>query len=233
MGLGPILWNVYFNDLLQKAPLWLSAYADDCTVSHSYTKEETANVIDDANRQLGDITAWGRRWQVQFAAEKNQAMVISRSRENSRLLEGKLKFGDDTLAIEDSINILGVKVDSRLSFDRHLETVARRVSLKVTLLRRVRHLLNADGLMRLYKAQVRPVMEYSPLTWMSSAQCHLSLLDKVQRGAERLIHPTADQHHMERRPWQQWRQQQRRQQQQHQLQLQQHQQQQQQRLQQE
>ncbi|KAG0718976.1 hypothetical protein GWK47_051445 [Chionoecetes opilio] len=76
-------------------------------------------------------------------------------------------------------------------------------------------------------------MEYSPLTWMSSAQCHLSLLDKVQRRAERLIHPTADQHHMERRPRQQWRQQQRRLQQQHQLQLQQHQQQQQQRLQQE
>ncbi|KAG0710212.1 cAMP-dependent protein kinase catalytic subunit alpha [Chionoecetes opilio] len=86
--------------------------------------------------------------------------------------------------------------------------------------------------MRLYKAQVSAVMEYSPLTWMSSAQCHLSLLEKVQRRAERLIHPTGDQHHMERRPRQQWQQQQRRQQQ-HQLQLQQHQQQQQQRLQQE
>ncbi|KAG0716705.1 hypothetical protein GWK47_000965 [Chionoecetes opilio] len=146
-------------------------------------------------------------------------MVISRSREDPGLLEGKLKFGDDTLAIKDSINILGVEVDSRLCFVRQLETVARRASLRVTLLRRVRHLLDADGLMRLYKAQVRPVMEYSPVTWMSSAQCHLSLLDKVQRRAERLIHPTDDQYHRERRPRQQWQQQQRRQQQQHQLQL--------------
>ncbi|KAG0720554.1 hypothetical protein GWK47_048278 [Chionoecetes opilio] len=154
-------------------------------------------------------------------------MVISRSREDPWLLEGRLKLGDDTLAIKNSITILGVEVDSRLRFDRHLETVARRASLRVTLLRRARHLLDADGLMRLYKAQVRPVMEYSPLTWMSSAQCRLSLLDKVQRRPERLIHPTDDQHHMERRPRQQWQQQQRRQQQ-HQLQLQQHQQQQQQ-----
>ncbi|KAG0719442.1 hypothetical protein GWK47_050436 [Chionoecetes opilio] len=114
-------------------------------------KEETANVIDATNRQLGDITAWGRRWQVKFAAEKTQAMVISRSREDPRLLERKLKFGDDTLAIKNSINILGVDVDSRLRFDRHLETVARRASLRVTLLRRARHLLDADGLMRLYK----------------------------------------------------------------------------------
>ncbi|KAG0717235.1 hypothetical protein GWK47_054864 [Chionoecetes opilio] len=148
-------------------------------------------MTDATNGQLGDITAWGRRWQVKFAAEKTQAMVISHSREDARLLEGKLKFGDiKDCAIKDSINILGVEVDSRLSFYRHLETVARRSSLRVTQLRRVRHLLDVDGLMRLYMAQVRPVMEYSPLTWMNSTQCHLSLLDKVQRRAECLIQPT-------------------------------------------
>ena len=184
--LGPLLWNIYFNDLLQSLPV-VSAYADDCSLSLSYNREEAVNVIDATNRQLGEIMAWGRRWQVKFAAEKTQALLISRSREDARLLEGQLKFGDDTLAIEDSINILGIEVDSKLSFDRHLECVARRASLRVTLLRRVSHLLDADGLMKLYKAQVRPVMEYCPLAWMSSAKCHLSLLDKVQRRAERLI----------------------------------------------
>lgn len=97
------------------------------------------------------------------------------------LLEGQLKFGEDTLAIKDSINILGVEVDSKLSFDCHLESVACKACLRVTLLHRVRHLLDATGLMTLYKAQVRPIMEYSPLSWQSSAQSHLSLLDKVQR----------------------------------------------------
>ncbi|MPD00395.1 hypothetical protein E2C01_095863 [Portunus trituberculatus] len=42
--------------------------------------------------------------------------------------------------------------------------------------------------MTLYKAQVRHIMEYSPLSWMCSAQSHLSLLNKVQRRAERLLH---------------------------------------------
>ncbi|XP_045131249.1 uncharacterized protein LOC123516157 [Portunus trituberculatus] len=114
-------------------------------------------------------------------------MVILRSREDARRLEGKLKFGDDTLALQDSVSILGMEVDSQLSFARHLEGVARKASLRVTLLRRVQHFLNADGLLKLYKAQVRPIMEYCLLTWMSSAQSHLSLLDKVQRRAERLI----------------------------------------------
>ena len=194
--LGPLLWNIYFNDLLQSLPV-ASAYADDCTLSHSYNREDTANIIETTNRQLNNIIAWGKRWQVKFAAEKTQALLISRSREDANLLERQLKFGEDTLTIKDSINILGIEVDSKLSFDRHLESVARKASLRVTLLRRVRHLLDAEGLMTLYKAQVRPIMEYSPLSWMSSARRHLSLLDKVQRRAERLINAAEGQ---ERRP---------------------------------
>ena len=63
--LGPILWNIYFNDLLQSLPL-ASAYADDCTLSHSYNRDETANVIEDINRHLRVITDRdrGARWQV-------------------------------------------------------------------------------------------------------------------------------------------------------------------------
>ena len=50
--LGPILWNIYINDLLQSLPLVL-AYADDCTLSHSYTRDETANMIEDTNWTSG------------------------------------------------------------------------------------------------------------------------------------------------------------------------------------
>ena len=67
--LGPLLWNINFNDLLQCLPV-ASAYADECTLFHSYTREEATKVIDATNCQLDDILAWGRKWQVKFAAEK-------------------------------------------------------------------------------------------------------------------------------------------------------------------
>ena len=82
---------------------------------------------------------------------------------------------------------------SRMLGVERMENVAPKASLKVTLQRRVKHLLDAKGLMKLYKAHVRPVMDYNPLAWMSSAQSHLSLLDKVQRRAERLINDVRDQ----------------------------------------
>ena len=75
------------------------------------------------------------------------------------------------------------------------------------MLRWMKHLLHADGLLTLYKAQLRPIMDYAPLTWMSSARCHLNLLDKVQRWAERLI-SVAHQLQPHQQPWQQQQQQQ-------------------------
>ena len=206
--LGPILWNIFFNDLLQCTPS-ASAYADDCTLSWTYERGEEADVVQSVNTQLADIMAWGKRWQVKFAPDKTQAMVISRSRDDAEQLRGRLKLGGDTIQLQESVDILGVEVDSRLRFDGHLKKVASKASKKVTLLRRLSHLLSPDGLLTLYKAQVRPIMEYAPLTWMSSAQCHLSLLDKVQRRAERLIaaaqRPNERQHHL---PMQQQQQQQ-------------------------
>ncbi|MPC54148.1 hypothetical protein E2C01_048055 [Portunus trituberculatus] len=62
----------------------------------------------------------------------------------------------------------------------HPESEVRKAFEMVTLLRRVRHLLDNMSIMTLYKAQVRLIMKYSPLAWMNSAQSHLCLVDKVQ-----------------------------------------------------
>ena len=168
------------------------------------------------NKQLTDIMAWGDRWQVRFAPDKTQAIVISLSQEDTRQLQGRLRLGHDIIPLQDSVDILGVELDSQLRFDRHIENVTRKASQKVTLLRRLNHLLIPDGLLTLYKAQVRPIMEYAPFIWMFSARFHLDLLDQVQRRAERLICGANLPGHQQ--PWR-WQQHQRQQQQQQQRQV--------------
>ena len=71
------------------------------TASSPTASEEAANVIDATNRQLDDILAWISRWQVKFAAEKTQVILISHSREDARLFAGQLRFSEDNLAIHD------------------------------------------------------------------------------------------------------------------------------------
>ena len=109
--LGPILWNIYLNDPLQSVPS-ASAYADDCTLSWTYERGEAQAVVPSANALLSDIMAWGDRWQVKFAPDKTQAMVVTRSHVDARELHGRLRMGDNTIPLQDSVSILGVEVDS-------------------------------------------------------------------------------------------------------------------------
>lgn len=63
-------------------------------------------------------------------------MSISRSRDDIRQLQAKLRVGNDIIPMHDSTGILGMEVNSCLQSDLHFEKVAENSSKKVSLLTR-------------------------------------------------------------------------------------------------
>ena len=113
-------------------------------------------------------------------------LTVSRTRTPLNLtLEGV------TITPRDEMDVLGVTYDSTLTFRRHIERLAREASGKLAALRRISWILDGKGLEVLYKAQVRSSLEYSCLAWGGAASRHLSLLDRVQARAVRLIRGSA------------------------------------------
>ena len=191
--LGPLLWNVYFNDILQLIPE-AQAYADDCTLSFTCDKQDWQNTVQRINLALRSIVSWGDRWQVTLAPEKTQAMLISRRQDIANLPALQIKLDGRTLPLHNSISILGVEFDAGLSFANHTKKVAKNAAWKLSCVRRISHLLDAKGVEVLYKSQVRPLMEYSPLSWSSCAPSYLDKLDRVQARAQRLVNTKQHQH---------------------------------------
>ncbi|KAG0722187.1 hypothetical protein GWK47_044984 [Chionoecetes opilio] len=117
-----------------------------------------------------------------------QASEASSSRLAPPTPEFELELGvNQPVPLQTSISILGVEVNSVLTFTDHIRTIARKAAWKLSCVRRVSHLLDSQGITTLYAAQVRSLMEYAPLTWSSCPPSYLSLLDKVQARAQRLI----------------------------------------------
>ncbi|XP_063609421.1 uncharacterized protein LOC134783471 [Penaeus indicus] len=158
--LGPILWNIYIDDMLREDPE-INAYADDCTLSVSYQREDHDAVATNMNSKLQAIYEWGSQWQIRFAPNKTQAMVISRSPAASGVMKDTILMNNTALPLEDLISVLGIDIDSGLRFNRHVSRICKTASLKVTALRRISHLLNPQGILTLYKSQIRPHLEYA------------------------------------------------------------------------
>ena len=103
------------------------------------------------NQQLRVIQKWDTCWQVTFALEKTQAMMISRSPVAKPAVKGKLCFDGVFLALQEIFKILGVEVDQELRFDGHIKHIAQKASHWVTSLRKVAGFLDKGD--KLYKAQ--------------------------------------------------------------------------------
>ncbi|KAG0715309.1 hypothetical protein GWK47_012230 [Chionoecetes opilio] len=167
--------------------LWGRADWDGLCDALQQTPWSTILVNDVDTQVLQTVISWGRRWQVDLAPEKTQAILISRRQRPPDTPIPTILLGGRPVPLQRSISILGVEVNSVLTFTDHIRTIARKATWKLSCVRRVSHLLDSQGITTLYAAQVRSLMEHAPLTWSSCPPSYLSLLDKVQARAQRLI----------------------------------------------
>lgn len=75
--LGPLLWNIIFDDVLL---LFSSAvaYVDDSTLSKTCTSESRTETTSQLQQEIENTNSWGKRWKIKFAADKSQTLTISR-----------------------------------------------------------------------------------------------------------------------------------------------------------
>ena len=182
--LGPIFWNIYMNDLLDATPESI-AYADDCTLHVSYPRDQREEGANKLQRALDLTEIWCRRWQVKLAADKTQTCIFSRHQDIN--VSPEITLTEKILQLQESLSILGVTIDSKLSFGQHVRALAQKASQKLSVLRRIKGFLDKEGLAVLYKTQVRSLLEYAPLSWGGAPPSYLKKLDAIQRRAEKII----------------------------------------------
>ena len=98
-----------------------------------------------------------------------------------------LTFDGTILQHSDSIKLLGVTFDTRLSYRNHLRAVALRANQRISFCRKASRVLNRQGRMATYKGFIRLLLEYAPLVWIGAAQSHLQAPDRIQPKAREII----------------------------------------------
>lgn len=188
--LSPLLFLLFINDLLGTANI--HSFADDSTLHSSLQYNSPASSSrsltadrhscnDSLTESLQNIITWGNHNRVAFNENKTQVIRLSLKREKDTT---QLAMAGRSLENENSISVLGVTISSDLSWTGHVRDVAKKASSRLAVLWRARKYFNPNQLLVLYKAQIRPVMEYCSHIWPQSA-CHI--LDRIQSKAVRLI----------------------------------------------
>ena len=111
-------------------------YADDSTLMAVVPSPGVrVAVAESLIRDLGRVGEWGDLWGMKLNASNTKTMIISRSR-TMHPQSPPLTIGGTVLKESDGLVILGVTVDSKMVFEKHLRSVSRAASQTLGILRK-------------------------------------------------------------------------------------------------
>ena len=97
-----------------------------------------------------------------------------------------VEFDGVGLEYEESLKIVGVVYDAKLTFRPMVEEMVSRDRSAIGMLKKLTRLLSDSDLGTIYKYFVRSKMEYGNASYRGAAKSHLEKLDAIQHRTEKL-----------------------------------------------
>ena len=119
------------------------------------------------NSDLAKINRWAFQWKMSFNPDpKKQAQEAIFCRKSKAISHPPVVFNNNNNVIQTtSQKHLGIILDTRLSFEKHLETVLCKINKMIGLIRKLQNLLPRTALITLYKAFVRSHLDYGNMIY--------------------------------------------------------------------
>ena len=189
--LGPLLFLIYINDLpfsLQKCHV--SMYADDTAISLS--SKSIDDLQNDLNLDLLNLQDWLHANKLSLNVVKTQSLIIG-SGPSIRMIENQpdappsFSIGDQDIEMITNTRYLGVQIDSKLNWGKHIDTIKTKANRALGLIKYSKKYLPSDILNKMYRGIVEPHLSYCCSVWGCCSESKLDVLQKIQNRAARIV----------------------------------------------
>jgi len=177
--LGPILFVIYINDLPENVKSNVKMFADDTKV---YRQMKSAKDNDIMQGDLNGLDKWSKTWLLKFNASKCKRMHMGNTNQGV-----EYRLGDEVIPYDTEEKDLGVIISEDAKSTRQCAAAASKAMGKLRVIKRTFKHFDKKSFTMLYKAYVRPHLEYSVQAWCPYLKKDITMLEKVQRRATKII----------------------------------------------
>ena len=190
--LGPLLFTAFISPmahLLSSFGLSHQQYADDSLIYLDLPLNNFTPAVHKIESGLFSLCMWLAKNGLAVNPSKSDAILFSTRQRLAKLASAGLStvtVCDSTIAISDSITLLGIILDSTLSFDKHCRSVFRTSLYHLRSIKHIRHLLSPDDAKTLSACFVQSRLDFSNSILYNTSAFNLNRLQRVQNSLARL-----------------------------------------------
>lgn len=192
-NLGPILFLVFINDIVNSIQCETLLYADDLKI---FTK---INSKTDCYRLQNDLLAideWCHRNRLRMNVNKCKVVTFTRKQ---HVIEVDYVLQGSVLERCSIVKDLGITFDSTLTFSHHVkQMVSAAYRTYGFIYRNCRDFSNVNCLLLLYNSHIRTRLEYGAMIWYPIYQIHINTVESVQRRCLKFLMFVSDRVYPER-----------------------------------
>ena len=187
--LGPVLFVLYINDLPSNIKSNIFMFADDTKLFRTIETPIDQHTLQD---DLNQLTQWSRKWLLKFHPNKCKVMHIGKAKTDEYRYTLNVNNVNHELEYITEEKDIGVIIDCKLEFDKHVNFKINKASGIMAVIRRSFITLNESNFVPLYKALVRSHLDYASHIWSPYKQKYKDALENVQRRATKQINGMKD-----------------------------------------
>ena len=177
--LGPLLFNINLIDLFYECEESnIASYADD-TTPYSCARD-TQTVISELKSISSKLFHWFQYNHLKANPGKFHLLLSSKTPTD-------VSTGDASIKTSTKETLLGILIDSELSFDPHITSISSKASQKLHALGRIATFMSFNKHRTLMKAFFEFQFNYCPLIWMFHSRTMNNKINRIHERALRLV----------------------------------------------
>jgi hypothetical protein len=184
--LGPLLFILYINDIVNcSSVLKFVLFADDTNLFHS--DMNVWDLMSTLNCELMKLSNWFKANKLSLNISKTNYIIFGRKKIAQSATPLQLCIDGKILERVESTKFLGVMIDGKLNWSKHINHVSLKISKSLGIIGRLRNALPLHVLLTLYYTLIFPYLSYCNIIWGYASATLLRQLIVLQKRAVRII----------------------------------------------
>ena len=178
--LGPLLFLIYINAIIESSTLLkFFLFADDTTIFYSCKPNDHTEQI--LNNELAKVSNWLAANKLSLNVSKSNFLAFSFSKHKPTIC---LNIDSAPLVKKKFSKYLGVLIDDKLNWKKHIIFINSKISKGIGLLQKIRYYVPKSTLKSLYYSYIYPYINYNLLNWSCTPKTNL---DCVRVSVKKVI----------------------------------------------